>query len=240
MLSSSFTTLLTLLSIIIAHSEAFPQQGKNKTEYDLNKAIFATSNDIKVENNHKSLGLAGNMSNGGLGLSFHQFISSDKRIFSVLTYDAKSLVIPKTITPSDQVAYTEIYEKDRFRFSLGADQLVHVTSNKFWGFFVGLSAAVNHSRYEAKYYRQLCTFFCGFDRNSPTQKDHTDFFGSVMGRLGVTTLKTKIWGVTGDLSISATPILKRWPQEIKFIGPGGKEVPVYESIDILIEGTVHL
>ena len=100
---------------------------------------------------------------------------------------------------------------------------------------------LSRSEYQSKYYPKQCgTFYCGFDLSSPYEKNDVDFFGVVVGRIGVALREIRVWGVKGDLVFALAPVLARWPKNFDLVSPDGNSVSRPETMSYLFETTIEI
>lgn len=181
-----------------------------------------------------------NQDAGGWGLIFGKALTNERDLWIFGSYRPKSYLMTEDFSPTPQVAAVDLNESNRLQLLVGIDQMFHLTKNKRWGFIGGLGVGLGRSVYEAKYYRQLCTFYCGFDPSNPKIQKDVDLYAQIIGRIGVGLRDRDVWGVKGRLNFLLGPTLARTPKEFRFIGPGEKEILPIRSTQYFIEAIIEL
>jgi hypothetical protein len=205
------------------------------------EAVFAedTRGSKPEYKTQRSFGLT----NGGLsgwGPVYRQTFAIDRSWWVLGTYKSNGHVFLDPTTAKSEIGYANIEETRSFRLILGADQTLHVTKNKHWGFIFGAGVGLNHSDYQSTYHPQICTWYCGADLSRSTQKDDVDFYAFLMGRIGLVSNNIRFWGADGNLLFTLAPTLARWPKEFSFTTPDGNHVNSPPELPFLIEATLNI
>lgn len=205
----------------------------------IEQAIFAESlkSEQVQDSNQQKLGVLVEGVNG-MGIVYSRQMQSRRTAWSKISYASSHPVFLKDYAPTSDVANVEVKENKRFQLILGLDQIFHLTQNKYWGVVLGVGVGVNYSEYSSTYYPQLCTFFCGYDPNRPTEKNDTDFYSFLSGTIGVAFFETQVLGLKGDFKIALNPIIGR-TGEFYFSSPSGRQFEALNTVPYSFEVAVR-
>ena len=236
-MKSQIFVLLTIL-LLFVESKVFAEM-PFENEDPIAQAVFAGDLRGEKSENKDQNGIGVVMQGArGWGLVYSRNTSPNRFAWLEGTYASDTDVFLEPYGPSTQVAKVDIFEKSRMQIIAGLDQVVHLNRNNYWGFILGLGVGLNRSEYQSKYYRELCTFFCGYDRRSPVEKNEIDLFGFISARLGIAFLDTQVWGLKGDMKIILMPVLAR-SGSFAFTGPDGRKFSATKFVSYVIEGSVE-
>jgi hypothetical protein len=182
-------------------------------ESDLSKAVFAADErQMAIEDrSFRGLGVVTNALSGW-GIAYHQSLASQRRIWTELVYTGEMYFFEAGISKSSEPVLTRSTQKNKFELLVGVDEIFHATSNKYWGFVVGLGAGLARREFQIKSFGPLCSWICGYDTAPFSEKAMTDSYALLQARLGLIWLDVKVLGLRGDGAFLISPQLARYPQ----------------------------
>lgn len=183
--------------------------------------------------NQKNLGmLAYHFS--GLGVGYTQVIGEKNILWTEVVYNSGSFLFPSSMASSDTVNHFQHDHDYEVYASVGVERLLHITDDRSWGINVGVGVGAAQERVKTKFYSKVCNlFWCGFDPKSATEVVTTDTYVRLLGRLGVSFLKRRVWGVTGNYGFVILPNLRRFPEKPDIIGPDGRVYGLEQMVPII-------
>lgn len=205
------------------------------------EAVFSTtSKETTVESEKRELiGVIGT-GLGGYGISYSRFFKNDINLWTTAYFQKDYYLHLDTFVPNTEIAHIEARELNRKEITVGVQKTFHLTSNKYWGVFGGLGFGLGQREYESKYYRPLCTFYCGIDPNPISEKNETHSYATGLGRAGINWHQIQIFNMMADFNVFIDFPLNLGSKKYSFTGPNGQNYSYWESRPIYFEAAIEI
>lgn len=207
----------------------------------VNDAVFASGPKLDVEVTRSHARYVGLLQSGlnDYGISYVQNILPKTKFWSRMTYgDQNYGSITDSSVGSNMMV--EVKEKGRAQIVFGVDQVIHLTSNKSWGFILGLGAGYRQSQYEAQFYPKVCTPWCGYSLSQSESRTQRDQFLFLENRIGLTFLNINVANLKGVLNIMGSNYFLRTPESVELVDQNGGKHKMDKSGTLLIEALVEI